>query len=163
VLVDVGERAEQVKIIAGGSPRHTPVRLRLLDSCPYRAGDPLNVASGLALEPMRVESDGKLGVVPVPGIARDAPPRCPDSMIERGTKILDHLPGEQRPVVAGSVPLDCETAVSDFLRRATLTVHAEHISVVVNEGLGLRAKCLDLFYAPRELPLSRTSHGGDDD
>jgi len=161
VLVDVGERAEQLKGVAGGSLRRSLVWLRLLDQCPYRLGDPLQHVPGLTTESGSIDSNRELGMVSDPRIA-SVPPSPPDNMIEGRAEILDRLASEQRPVVAGGVVFSCKPLVRDLLRRTRLTLHAEHISLAVLKGRGFSTKGLDVFYAPRELPLGRTSHGGSD-
>jgi hypothetical protein len=76
-------------------------------------------------------------------------------VVERGSQVLDCFSREQWPVVGRRLLFDCNAAVLDLLRRTTLTFHNEHISLIVNEGRGFPAKSLDVFYAPRELPLGR--------
>jgi hypothetical protein len=73
-------------------------------------------------------------------------------VIQSGAQVLDGLTGKQRPFVGWGLPLDCEAAVRDVVRRSRFDLFAEHVSVSVLEGVGFCAESLDLFYAPRELP-----------
>lgn len=78
----------------------------------------------------------------------------PDEVIERGSEVLDCFPSEQGPFIRRRLPLSCDSAVRDALGRARFDLHAEHVCVSLLEGFSLRAKSLDLFYAPREPSLS---------
>lgn len=74
-------------------------------------------------------------------------------MVESGSEVLDCLPRQKGPVSGGRLPLDCEAAILDLLRRSRFTLGVEGIGAVVLEGPGFPAERLDMFYAPQELPL----------
>ncbi len=72
----------------------------------------------------------------------------------RGSQVLDRLPGEQGPVGERRDSFGRETAIDDLIGRTRLALFAEHIGIVIEKGVGFSADRLDVFYAPRELPLS---------
>jgi hypothetical protein len=146
MLVNVRERAELLKSIFGRGLRETPVRLRVLNSCPYLGGNPQKPLETNYLKPTRIGED-RVGCPPTFSLGSD----LVEGMVEGGTKVLDCLPGEQRPMIGGRLPLACEAAVLDIIGRTTLTLYAEHISLGILELLGFPAKRLDLFYASRKL------------
>jgi hypothetical protein len=73
-------------------------------------------------------------------------------MVKGGSEVLNSLPSEKRPLVAGRLPLDCVETLRDVLGRSRFDLFPEYVSVTVLKGVGFRAKSLHLFYAPRELP-----------
>lgn len=146
MFVQIGEHSEPRQRILGRILWHTPVWLRLLDSCPHRFGDPLQFSGAQDLKLAAVGENRELAVSITP---RD----LMDKMVQRPPEVMDRLSGKQWPVVRGSLPLDRKTAALDFLGRSLFTLGPELIGLRTLEGHGLNAKGLDLSYAPRELPV----------
>lgn len=133
-----------------GVLRPTPIGLRLLDQCPYRFGDPRNVAApeDLELAGIFVDREDRLA-------ALASGDKFVDGVVESGAKVLYRLPCQQWPVVGLGLPPCCERATCELLRGTTLTLGREFVDLSILEGRGFVAESVDLFYAPLEFAACR--------
>ena len=147
VLIEVRELVQSGKDVARWMRRRVLVRLRLLDERPYSGWHSLDQWFSSYLKLAWVREYRELGLPPIP--LRD----CADDVIEGGTQRLNSLSRHKGPVGRRVLPLGCEDAVLDLLRRSDIALHPWYISVRVLECLDFPTQRVHTFYGPSEFEL----------